>query len=70
MIMRLIAIETPSGLLFKGGHAEVVSRLTDFETDNENCVVPAASLHWVFPRLVKAGHCIGILNPNKFIPKF
>ena len=68
--MKLIAIETPSGLLFKGGHASVVSRLTDFEIDdNENCVVPAASLHWVFPRLVKAGHCIGILNPNPFIPK-
>ena len=67
--MRLIAIETPSGLLFKGGHADVVSKLTDFEIDNENCVVPATSLHWVFPRLVKSGHCIGILNPNKFIPK-
>ena len=68
--MRLIAIETSSGLLFKGGHASVVSKLTDFEiNDNGSCVVPATSLHWVFPRLVKAGHCIGILNPNPFIPK-
>lgn len=69
--MNLIAIETSSGLLFKGGHASVVSTLTNFVTDdNENCVVPAASLFWVFPRLVKAGHCIVILNPNAFIPNY
>lgn len=43
--MRLLAIETPSGLLFKGGHADVVSKLTDFEINDNGRFVPEIRGH-------------------------
>ena len=68
--MRLIAIETESGLLFKGGHALEVERITGFTCDdNENCLVPTTALFAVFPKLTRAGHAVGVINPFKFIPK-
>lgn len=68
--MKLIAIETSSGLLFKGGHALEVERITRFTCDdNENCLVPATALFVVLPKLTRAGHAVGVINPFKFIPK-
>lgn len=68
--MRLTAIETESGLLFKGGHALEVERITRFTCDdNENCLVPATALFVVLPKLTRAGHAVGVINPFKFIPK-
>lgn len=68
--MRLIGIETEGGLLFKGGHARIVSEVTDFRIDDAgNCVIPEQSLFWVMPRLIARGHSVGVLNPFAFIPK-
>ena len=68
--MRLIGIEIEGGLLFKGGHARIVSEVTNFRTDDaENCMIPGQSLFWVLPRLIAHGHSVGILNPFAFIPK-
>lgn len=68
--MRLIAIETESGLLFKGGHALEVERITHFPCDdNENCLVPSTALFAVLPKLTRAGHAVGVINPFKFIPQ-
>lgn len=68
--MRLIGIETEGGLLFKGGHARIVSEVTDFRIDDvDNCMIPGQSLFWVLPRLIARGHSVGVLNPFAFIPK-
>lgn len=68
--MRLIGIETEGGLLFKGGHARIVSEVTNFRVDDaNNCMIPEQSLLWVMPRLIARGHSVGVLNPFAFIPK-
>ena len=68
--MKLIAIETSSGLLFKGGHALEVERITRFTCDEKgDCLVPATALFAVLPKLTRAGHAVGVINPFKFIPK-
>lgn len=68
--MRLIGIETEGGLLFKGGHARLVSEVTNFRVDDAgNCMIPEQNLFWVMPRLIALGHSVGVLNPFAFIPK-
>lgn len=68
--MRLIAIETENGLLFRGAHAEEVERVTGFRSDDDDtCVVPGNALFSVFPKLTRSGHSVGVLNPFVFIPQ-
>lgn len=68
--MRLIAIETENGLLFRGAHAQEVERVTGFRCDEDDtCVVPVNALFSVFPKLSRAGHSVGVLNPFVFIPQ-
>lgn len=68
--MRLIAIETENGLLFRGEHAHVVERVTDYRcNDDDTCVVPCNALFVIFAKLTRAGHSVGILNPFVFIPQ-
>ena len=68
--MRLVAIETENGLLFRGENAHVVERITNFCcTDDDICVVPGNALFSVFPKLTRAGYSVGVLNPFVFIPQ-
>ena len=70
--MRIIGIETPKGLQFVGLQAETIQETLWNELlpiEENRLVIPRKQLWRLFPKLLAAGHVIGVLNPFTYFQK-
>lgn len=65
--MRLIAIETPDGLAFRGHHGETVANCTPFRFVDGVTTIPTNAVWCWVTKLVRMGYAIGVLNPHSYI---
>lgn len=65
--MRLIAIETPDGLAFRGRHGETVANCTPFRMVDGVTTIPTNAVWCWLTKLVRMGYAIGVLNPHSYI---
>lgn len=64
---RLVAVETPDGLLFWGHAAETVANCTPFRLEDDACIIPTSAIWAWLTKLVAMGYAIAVLNPQMYI---